>query len=113
MLKPPSGNPVEIRTPIYAALERYFILFGIVLPIAYVVPMVLSELSGYFARLAWLAWTGDLAALLSLPWEVLAAVLLFVRWRDLSQRFWILFFVNGFRAYTVLPIYRMHFGLYR
>ena len=55
----------------------------------------------------------DLAMLLSVPWQILATILIPVRWRDLSQRFWILYVVNGFLAYTSLPIYRMHFGLYR
>jgi hypothetical protein len=83
-----------------------------ILPAAYVIPIALSEISGYFGRLDLLAWMGDLAMLLSLPWELLATVLIIVRWRDLPQRFWIAYCANGLLAYLSLPLYRMHFGLY-
>jgi hypothetical protein len=84
-----------------------------ILPPAYVIPIALSEISGFFGRLDVLAWMGDLTMLLSLPWELIATVLIILRWRDLPQRFWITYCVNGLLAYLSLPIYRMHFGLYR
>ena len=87
-------------------------IVGVILPVAYVLPIALSEISGYFGRLDALAWMGDLAMLLSVPWEIVATVLIVVRWRDLPQRFWITYCVNGFLAYISLPIYRMHFGWY-
>ena len=101
------------RERILAMGAQYITAAGMILPPAYVIPIALSEISGYFGRLDLLAWMGDLAMLLSLPWELIATVLIVVRWRDLSQRFWILYFVNGFLAYISLPLYRMHFGLYR
>ena len=82
------------------------------MPVAYVLPIILFEVSSYLARLDLLAWLSDLAILLSLPWELLAILLIALRWRDLPQRFWIVFCVNGILAYMSLPIYRMHFGLY-
>lgn len=93
-------------------MTHYVTLVGIILPVAYVMPMVLFMISGNFGRLDLLAWMSDLALLLSAPWEFLATVLIILRWRDLPQRFWILYIVNGFLAYLSLPIYRMHFGLY-
>jgi hypothetical protein len=83
-----------------------------ILPAAYVVPIALSEISGYFGRLDFLAWMGDLAMLFSLPWELIASVLIVFRWRDLPQRFWITYCVNGLLAYLSFPIYRMRFGWY-
>ena len=52
----------------------------------------------------------DWAMLVSVPWEIVATILAIARWRDLPQRFWILYCVNGLLAYASLPIYRMHFG---
>jgi hypothetical protein len=101
------------REQILAITARYFIVAGVILAATYVVPIALSDLSNYFGRLGLLGWMSDLAMLLSLPWEVLATVLIVVRWRDLPQRFWILYCVNGLLAYMSVPIYRMHFGLYR
>ncbi len=83
------------------------------LPPAYVIPIALSEISGYFGRSDLLAWMSDAAMLLSVPWEAVATVVVIVRWRDLPQRFWILYCVNAFLAYLSLPIYLMHFGIYR
>lgn len=94
------------------AAIRYFTAAGMILPAAYAIPIALSDISGFFGQSDLLAWMGDLAMLLSLPWELIATMLIFVRWRDLSQRFWILYFVNGVLAYLSLPVYRMHFGLY-
>ena len=91
---------------------RYVTVVGTTLPLAYVIPIALSEISGYFGRLDVLAWMSDLAMLASVPWEVVATVIVIARWRDLPQRFWILYCVNGFLAYISLPIYRMHFGMY-
>ena len=92
---------------------RCFIAVGTILPPAYVIPIALSEISGYFGRLDALAWVSDLAVFLSVPWEIVATVIIPFRWRNLPQRFWILYCVNGFLTYISLPIYRMHFGLYR
>lgn len=94
------------------AVVRYFTAAGMVLPAAYAIPIALSDISGFFGQSDLLAWMGDLAMLLSLPWQLIATGLIVVRWRDLSQRFWILYCVNGVLAYLSLPIYRMHFGLY-
>ena len=102
-----------VREHILRMAARYLTAAGMILPAAYVVPIALSEISGFFGRLDLLAWTGDLAMLLSLPWELIATVLIILRWRDLPQRFWITYCVNGLLAYLSLPIYRMHFGLYR
>ena len=86
---------------------------GITLPVAYVLSIGLSDLSSYLARTEVVGWMMDFASILSVPWEIVATIVVFVRWRDLQQRFWILFCVNGFLAYISLPIYLMHFGLYR
>lgn len=101
------------RERILAMGARYVIAVGTALPLAYVIPIALSEISGFFGRLDFVAWVGDLAMLLSIPWEIIATVLIIMRWRDLPQRFWITYCVNGFLAYISLPIYLMHFGLYR
>jgi len=101
------------RERILAGVTRYITVLGIILPAAYVAPIVLSEISSYFGRLDLLAGMSDLAMLLSVPWELVATVLIILRWRDLPQRFWITYCVNGLLAYLSLPIYRMHFGLYR
>ena len=100
------------RNQILAQGTRYVTVVGTTLPLAYVIPIALSEISGYFGRLDVLAWMSDLAMLASVPWEVVATVIVIARWRDLPQRFWILYCVNGFLAYISLPIYRMHFGMY-
>jgi hypothetical protein len=91
---------------------RYLTAVGMILPPAYVMPIALSEISGYLGRMDLLARMADLAGLLSVPWEMVATLLIIFRWRDLPQRFWILYCVNGLLAYMSLPIYRMHFGLY-
>jgi hypothetical protein len=107
----------QLTTPteekILARAAKYLTAAGMLLPPAYVIPIALSEISGFFGRLDVLAGMGDVAMLLSLPWELIATVLIILRWRDLPQRFWITYCVNGFLAYLSLPIYRMHFGLYR
>ena len=101
------------REQILATAARYITVAGMILPAAYIVPIALSRISGYFGRLDLLAWMSDLGLLLSLPWETVATVLIVVRWRDLSQQFWITYCVNGLLSYFALPIYRMHFGIYR
>jgi len=101
------------RERIPAEAARYITILGMILPLLYVLPMALVEISGYFGRLDLLAWLSDLAILLSVPWELIATALIILRWRDLPQRFWITYCVNGLLAYLSLPIYRMHFGLYR
>ena len=85
---------------------------GMTLPLAYAIPVALEQISSYFGRVNLLTWMNDLALLASVPWEIFATLLIVLRWRDLPQRFWILYFVNGFLAYLSLPIYRMHFGMY-
>jgi hypothetical protein len=101
------------RERILAEAARYVIVLGMILSLSYVLPIALFEVSGYFGRLNLLVWMSDLAMLLSIPWELIATVLIIFRWRDLPQRFWILYCVNGLLAYLSVPIYRMHFGLYR
>ncbi len=98
---------------ILATASKYLTAVGMILPPAYVIPIALAEISGHFGRLDLLAWAADTAMLLALPWEILATLVIILRWRDLPQRFWILYLVNGFLTYLSLPIYRMHFGLYR
>ena len=98
---------------ILARVAKYLTAAGMILPPAYAIPIALSEISGYFGRLDLLAWLGDLAMLLSVPWEVVATLLIILRWRDLPQRFWITYCVNGFLAYLSLPIYLLHFRIYR
>ena len=100
------------RERILAEVTRYLTVLGMILPVAYVAPMALFEVSSYLGRLGLLSWLSDLAILLSLPWELIATLLIILRWRDLPQRFWIVYCVNGLLAYLSLPIYRMHFGLY-
>jgi len=86
---------------------------GMTLPAAYVLAIGLSEISGYLARLDAVGWMLDYATIFSVPWEAVATVLVILRWRDLPQRFWITYCINGFLAYVSLPIYLMHFGIYR
>ena len=86
---------------------------GITLPVAYVLSIALSDLSNYLARTELVGWMLDYASIFSVPWELLATLVVILRWRDLPQRFWILLCVNGFLTYISLPIYLMHFGIYR
>jgi hypothetical protein len=86
---------------------------GMTLPVAYAISIGLSDFSNYLARLDVVGWMQDYATILSVPWEVVATALIILRGRDLPQRFWITYCVNGLLAYLSLPIYRMHFGLYR
>jgi len=104
---------MSTRDQILARAAKYLTAVGMILPAAYVTPIALFEISSYFGRLDLLAWMSDLAMLLSVPWELIATVLIILRWRDLPQRFWITYCVNGLLTYLSLPIYRMHFGLYR
>ena len=83
------------------------------LPTAYALSIGLSDISNYLARLDVVGWMLDGATVLSVPWEAVATILIIVRLRDLPQRFWITYCINGFLAYISLPIYLMHFGLYR
>jgi hypothetical protein len=101
------------RERILTGVAQYLTVVGMILPAAYVAPIVLFQISSLFGRLDLLVGMSDLAILLSVPWELLATILIVIRWRDLSQRFWITYCVNGLLAYLSLPIYRMHFGLYR
>jgi len=101
------------RELVLAGVARYLTVLGMMLAPAYVVPIALAEISGYFGRLDLLAWLSDLAMLLSVPWEILATLLIVLRWRDLPQRFWITYCVVGVVAYFSLPIYLMRFGWYR
>ena len=54
----------------------------------------------------------DYATIFSVPWEVIATIVVILRWRDLPQRFWITYCINGFLAYLSLPIYQLHFGIF-
>ena len=101
------------REQILARVARYVTAVGMIVPPAYLIPIALAEISGIFGRLDVLAWIGDCAMLLSVPWELVATVLVIVRWRDLPQRFWITYCINGVLAYISLPIYLLHFGIYR
>jgi len=100
------------RAQILETATKFITAAGTILPLAYVIPIALADISAYFGRLDWLAGMNDLAVLLSVPWEIAATLLIVVRWRDLPQRFWILYCVNGILAYLALPVYRMHFGWY-
>lgn len=100
------------REQLLASTAKYLTAAGMLLPPAYVLPIALADISNYFGRVELLAWMGDLAMLLSVPWEIAATFLIILRWRDLPQRFWITYCVNGFLAYLALPIYRLHFGVW-
>ena len=102
---PTMGKFLEMAT-------KYVTAAGAILPVAYGIPIALSEVSTYFGRVGVLTFMSDMAQLSSVPWEIVATVLVILRWRDLTQRFWILYCVNGLLAYISLPIYTMHFGLY-
>jgi hypothetical protein len=86
--------------------------FGIGLVVCYVASIVLSDLSNFLARQEFIGWMADLASVFSVPWELVATIVVILRWRDLPQRFWILYIANGFLAYISLPIYTMHFGIH-
>jgi hypothetical protein len=101
------------RERILAEVVRFVTIVGMTLPAAYVLSIGLSDISNYFARLDVVGWMLDYATVFSVPWEAVATVLVIVRWRDLPQRFWITYCMNGFLAYISLPIYLMHFGIYR
>jgi len=101
------------RERILAGSVAFVIWVGITLPVAYVLSIGLSDISNYLARLDVVGWMLDYAAVFSVPWEIVATLVIIFRWRDLPQRFWILYCVNGFLTYISLPIYEMHFGLYR
>ena len=108
-----TSSTASTRERILASATRYVTWVGFILPVAYAAPMVLFMISSFFGRLDVLAWMSDVALLLSIPWELLATALIILRWRDLPQRFWITYCVNGFLAYISLPLYLMHFGIYR
>src|SRR5579863_7796882 len=91
---------------------RIFTSIGLTLPICYVAAIAFSDLSNFLARQAFVGWIGDYASVFSVPWELAATVVVIFRWRDLTQRFWILYIANGFLAYISWPIYKMHFGWY-
>jgi hypothetical protein len=85
---------------------------GMTLPAAYVLSIGLSDVSNYLARLDVVGWMLDYATIFSVPWEVIATIVVILRWRDLPQRFWITYCINGFLAYLSLPIYQLHFGIF-
>lgn len=99
------------RQQALARVVGFFTTVGMALSAAYVLSIGLSEVSGYLARLEAVGWMLDFATVFSVPWEAVATVLVILRWRDLPQRFWITYFINGFLAYFSLPIYLMHFGV--
>jgi hypothetical protein len=100
------------RERILDALVRIVVIVGTVLPAAYVTSIGLSDLSNRLARLDVVGWMADYASIASVPWEVIATILIIARWRDLPQRFWITYCVNGVLAYVSLPIYQYHFGIF-
>ncbi len=100
------------RERILVRVVRFVTAVGMTLPVAYVLSIGLSDVSDFLARLDALGWMLDYAIVFSVPWEAIATLLVIVRWRDLPQRFWILYCVNGFLAYISLPIYLMHFGIF-
>jgi len=100
------------RERILVKVVGFITTVGMTLPIAYVSSIALSDLSNYLARTEVVGWMLDYASILSVPWEIVATVVVIARWRDLPQRFWILYCVNGFLAYVSLPIYQLHFGIF-
>ncbi|MGO8816283.1 MAG: hypothetical protein ACLQVG_16725 [Terriglobia bacterium] len=100
------------REQVLARVVRIVTAVGTTLPVAYALSIGLSEVSNYLARLDVLEWMFDYATLASVPWEIIATFIVVMRWRDLPQRFWIVYCVNGFLAYISLPIYLHHFGIY-
>jgi len=100
------------RERILVVTVKFITAVGMTLPAAYVVSIGLSEISGYFRSSDVVGWMLDYATLVSVPWEVIATVLVIVRWRELPQRFWIIYCINGLLAYLSFPIYRYHFGLF-
>lgn len=101
------------RERILVSVVGLVTVVGTTLPVAYALSIGLSEVSNYLARLDAVGWMLDYATVFSVPWEAVATVLVIMRWRDLPQRFWITYCINGFLAYVSLPIYLMHFGVYR
>lgn len=100
------------RERILDAIVRIVLIVGTVLPAAYVTSIGLSDLSNRFARLDVVGWMADYASIFSVPWEAIATVLIIARWRDLPQRFWITYCINGVLAYLSWPIYQYHFGIF-
>ena len=91
---------------------RILTTVGVLLPAVALLAVALTDLSAYFARLDVLGSVMDCSMLLSVPWELVATVFVVLRWRDLPQRFWIVYCINAFLAYKTLPLYLFHFGIY-
>src|SRR5579862_6438697 len=91
---------------ILAGVVRFVMIVGISLPVAYVLSIGLSDISNYLARLDVVGWMADYATLVSVPWEIVATIVVILRWRDLPQRFWITYCINGVLAYVSFPVYR-------
>jgi hypothetical protein len=89
----------------------WLIRFGTTLPAAFLVCTGLEDASNHFAKLDCLDDILNIAALLSVPWIGIATAVVILRWRDLPQRFWILYCINALLAYFSLPIYLFHFGI--
>jgi hypothetical protein len=87
-------------------------IVGMTLPAAYVLSIGLSDVSNYLARMEAVGWMLDYATVFSVPWEIVATLVVILRWRDLPQRFWITYCINAFLAYISLPIYELHFGIF-
>jgi len=107
-----NGLAMPTRERILSGVVRFVCAIGMTLPAAYVLSIGLSDISNYLARLDALEWMFDYAMLASVPWEVVATVLVIARWRDLPQRFWITYCINAFLAYISLPIYLHQFGIF-
>jgi hypothetical protein len=100
------------RERIMAVIVRFVLIVGISLPAAYALSIGLSDISNYLARVDIVGWMADYATLVSVPWEIVATVIVIIRWRDLPQRFWIVYCINAILAYVSFPVYRYHFGIF-
>ena len=100
------------RERILARVVGLVTVMGMTLPAAYALSIGLSDVSNHLARMDVVGWMLDYATVFSVPWEIVATVVVIVRWRDLPQRFWITYCLNGLLAYMSIPIYRYHFGLF-
>jgi len=93
-------------------IVRAVTIAGVALPAAALLSLGLSGVSSYLARLTAVAWLFDAALVFSIPWIVVATVVAALFWRDLPQRFWIMYCTNGLLAYNAFPLYTMHFGVH-
>jgi len=100
------------KTRLREGLVRVVTWVGIALPAAALLSLGLSGVSSYLARQTVVAWLFDGSLVFSVPWILVATVVAALCWRDLPQRFWVLYCINGLLAYNALPLYTMHFGVH-